>query len=106
MRVVIAVSRRHFWHIQVDEDLALPTDVVVRAGVDDEDGFYSPPTRGQPPVFYWSNSSRLDNRMCVTCRLPLHLLFPFAELQQICACAAEVCIQILRVGQHFCGVYR
>uniref|UniRef100_A0A0M3ILK3 COPI_C domain-containing protein n=1 Tax=Ascaris lumbricoides TaxID=6252 RepID=A0A0M3ILK3_ASCLU len=44
---------------QVDDDLALPADVEARAGVDDEDGFYSPPTRGQPPAFYWPNSSRL-----------------------------------------------
>uniref|UniRef100_A0A914ZVK8 Coatomer subunit alpha n=1 Tax=Parascaris univalens TaxID=6257 RepID=A0A914ZVK8_PARUN len=43
----------------VDDDLALPADVDVRAGVDDEDGFYSPPTRGQPPAYYWPNSSRL-----------------------------------------------
>ncbi|MFH4977259.1 hypothetical protein AB6A40_003968 [Gnathostoma spinigerum] len=43
----------------VDEDLVIPADIDTRVSANEEDGFYAPPTRGQPPVFHWPNNSRL-----------------------------------------------
>jgi coatomer protein complex subunit alpha (xenin) len=42
----------------VDDDLALPADIDVKHA-DDEESFFAPPTRGQPPTFHWPNNSRL-----------------------------------------------
>ncbi|VDO56868.1 unnamed protein product, partial [Onchocerca flexuosa] len=43
----------------VDDDLALPVDVEIKSGGDDDDNFYTAPSRGQPPSTYWPNNSRL-----------------------------------------------
>uniref|UniRef100_A0A0R3S0K2 Coatomer subunit alpha n=1 Tax=Elaeophora elaphi TaxID=1147741 RepID=A0A0R3S0K2_9BILA len=43
----------------VDDDLALPADVDFKSGENDDDNFYTAPSRGQPPSVYWPNNSRL-----------------------------------------------
>ncbi|CAG9531840.1 unnamed protein product, partial [Cercopithifilaria johnstoni] len=43
----------------VDDDLSLPPDVDIKSGGDDDDNFYTPPSRGQAPSVYWPNNSRL-----------------------------------------------
>ena len=45
-----------------DDDLELPADVVAaghKGGDDDENGYYVPPTRGQPPLQGWAAHSQL-----------------------------------------------
>ncbi|VDM97379.1 unnamed protein product [Thelazia callipaeda] len=43
----------------VEDDLALPPDVEVKAGLNDEEYLYTVPSRGQPSSFYWPSNSRL-----------------------------------------------
>ncbi len=43
---------------QVDGDLSLPVELEASKSAAD-DGFYVPPTHGQPPTYYWVSNSRL-----------------------------------------------
>uniref|UniRef100_A0A0N5AHK6 Coatomer subunit alpha n=1 Tax=Syphacia muris TaxID=451379 RepID=A0A0N5AHK6_9BILA len=43
----------------VEDDLVLPAEVEAKNGFDNEEGFYTPPVRGNPPSVNWPNNSRL-----------------------------------------------